>query len=102
MPVGVSLAVVGILLAVIALRTKSARTRGYSLGTQTIVRCHQGHLFTTIWIPGASFKSVRFGLTRFQRCPVGKHWTSVKPVKDADLTDADREVAARTRDVRVP
>jgi len=41
-------------------------------------------------------------LTRFQRCPVGKHWTTVKPVKDSDLTDDDREIAARTRDTRIP
>ena len=30
-----------------------ARRRGYSgLGGNTVVRCRQGHLFTTIWVPG--------------------------------------------------
>ena len=66
------------------------RVKGYSLGWNTIVRCKQGHLFTTIWIPGASVKSLRLGSSRFQRCPVGKHWTRVRPVKDADLTDEIR------------
>jgi hypothetical protein len=86
----------------IALLTGAARKRGYKLGPNTIVRCKQGHLFTTIWIPGASIKSIRLGFSRFQRCPVGKHWTRVTPVKDTDLTDEDRAVAARTRDVRIP
>jgi hypothetical protein len=86
----------------LALLTGVARKRGYKLGPNTIVRCRKGHLFTTIWIPGASFKSVRLGPARLQRCPVGKHWTLVKPVKDTELTDEDRAIAARTRDVRVP
>jgi hypothetical protein len=85
-----------------ALLTGVARKRGYKLGPNTVVRCRKGHLFTTIWIPGASIKSVKLGLSRFQRCPVGKHWTLVKPVKDTELTDEDRAIAARTRDVRVP
>jgi hypothetical protein len=86
----------------LALLTGAARKRGYKLGPNTVVRCRKGHLFTTIWIPGASFKSVRLGTSRFQHCPVGKHWTLVKPVKEAELTDEDRAIAAQTRDVRVP
>jgi len=35
------------------------------------VRCSAGHLFTTIWIPLASLKSVRLGDRRYQRCPAG-------------------------------
>jgi hypothetical protein len=87
---------------VMAVLTGAARARGYKVGPNTIVRCRKGHLFTTIWIPGASIKSVRLGLSRFQRCPVGSHWTLVKPVKEADLTDDDRATAALTRDVRIP
>jgi hypothetical protein len=86
----------------IALMTGAARKRGYRLGWNTIVRCRKGYLFTTIWIPGASVKSLRLGRSRFQRCPVGKHWTLVKPIKDADLTDEDRATAAQTRDARIP
>lgn len=80
----------------------AARMRGYKLGTHTVVRCKDGHLFTTIWIPGASLKAVRLGTVRFQRCPVDGHWTFVRPVREADLTDADREIAEQHHDTRIP
>ena len=38
--------------------TLIARRLGYNLGTDTVVRCRQGHLFTTIWIPGIKFKEL--------------------------------------------
>ena len=83
--------------------TLVAKSRGYSgFGGNTIVRCSQGHLFTTIWIPGGSLKAIRLGWARLQRCPVGNHWTLVTPVKDSDLTDEDRRVAAEHRDVPIP
>lgn len=92
----------GLILVLLAAGTFAARLMGYQLGRETIVRCRDGHLFTTIWIPGASIKAVRLGMLRWQRCPVGKHWTLVSPVREADLTDAERELAALSRDVRVP
>jgi len=92
----------GLVLVLLAAGTFAARLMGYKLGRETIVRCRDGHLFTTIWIPGASIKAVRLGMLRWQRCPVGKHWTLVSPVREADLTDAERELAALSRDVRVP
>ncbi|MGH9114284.1 MAG: hypothetical protein ACRDWW_00485, partial [Acidimicrobiales bacterium] len=76
--------------------------RGRPFGTDSVVRCRSGHLFTTIWIPGASFKAVRLGWWRYQRCPVGKHWTLVTPVKESELTDEERRLAADSRDVRIP
>ena len=76
--------------------------RGYGFGGNTVVRCRGGHLFTTIWIPGASLKAIRLGWMRFQYCPVGKHWTLVTPVKDSDLTDENRRIAAENRDIRIP
>jgi hypothetical protein len=79
-----------------------ARLRGYRLGFRTTVRCRQGHLFTTIWIPGASVKSLRLGMRRFQRCPIGPHWSLVRPVKRRDLTDAQRQEARAHRDFRLP
>jgi hypothetical protein len=82
--------------------TVVARMRGYRFGRDVIVRCRQGHLFTTIWIPGASLKSLRLGWWRFQRCPVGSHWTLVSPVKESELTDAERRSAAEHRDIRLP
>lgn len=95
-----------IVIAVVALTfivwTLVARRRGYKVGGRTIVRCRQGHLFTTLWVPGASIKAVRLGWLRFQYCPVGRHWTLVAPVKEADLTEEERRAAAEQRDVRVP
>jgi hypothetical protein len=29
-------------------------------------------------------------LTRWGRCQVGHHWTRMRPVKEADLTDGER------------
>lgn len=72
------------------------------MGGNTTVRCREGHLFTTIWVPGASIKSVRLGWARLQYCPVGRHWTLVTPVKDSDLSDEEKRVAAENRDIRIP
>ena len=79
-----------------------ARRLGYGFGTETVVRCRRGHLFTTIWIPGVSVKSVRLGWWRLQRCPVGGHWSLVAPVRAADLTAGERRAAGESRDVRIP
>jgi hypothetical protein len=90
-------------VAVLAVGTVAARRRGYSgLGGNTIVRCRKGHLFTTIWIPGASVKSIRLGPRRFQYCPVGRHFSLVAPVKDEDLTSDERRAATARRDLRIP
>lgn len=94
--------VIGAVVALHALGTLIARRRGYKLGGNVVVRCRKGHLFTTIWIPGASVKSLRLGWLRLQRCPVGKHWTLVKPVREADLSKAERRRAAKYHDVRIP
>jgi hypothetical protein len=37
------------------------KLRGYPIGGKLIVRCRQGHLFTTFWLPGVSFTSLRLG-----------------------------------------
>ena len=86
-------------LVAVALRARRRSEPGD--GGDTIVRCREGHLFTTIWVPGASVKAVRLGAKRFQHCPVGEHWTVVTPVNDADLNVEDRAEAAANRDVRV-
>ena len=79
-----------------------ARRMGYGVGGNVVVRCRHGHLFTTIWIPGASLKSVRLGWWRIQRCPVGHHWSLVSPVRESDLTEDERRVAHEHRDARIP
>ena len=77
------------------------RRQGNS-GLRVIVRCQQGHLFSTIWIPLVSFKAVRLGLARFQRCPIGQHWTLVYPVDQSTLSDEERASASQSRDSDVP
>lgn len=78
------------------------RRLGYTMGGDVVVRCRDGHLFTTIWVPFASLKAIRLGPVRLQRCPVGRHWTVVRPVKDRDLTDEERLAASRHHDLRIP
>ena len=76
--------------------------RGYKFGGDVIVRCSAGHLFTTVWVPGVSFKAIRLGWLRYQHCPVGDHWSFVSPVRDEDLTDAERYLASQYRDGPMP
>jgi len=76
--------VVGVVIFYVV-ATIVARRRGYSgLGGRTLVRCRNGHLFRTIWVPGVSLKAIRLGWYRIQFCPVGRHWTVVKPVKERE------------------
>jgi hypothetical protein len=78
------------------------KLRGYPIGGDLIVRCRQGHLFRTIWIPGASVKAIRIGWWRIQRCPVGRHWSVVVPVRDDELADDERQLARQRHDIRLP
>jgi len=96
------IAVLGVVV-VLAVATVVARRRGYSgLGGNTVVRCRDGHLFTTIWVPGVSLKSLRLGWWRFQWCPVGRHWTLVAPAKVTELTEEETSAAALHHDLRIP
>ncbi|MGE5287051.1 MAG: hypothetical protein ACM3ML_07585 [Micromonosporaceae bacterium] len=79
-----------------------ARRLGSMPVGDVVVRCLAGHLFMTIWIPGGSFKAIRLGWFRIQHCPVGNHVTVVTPVRDSDLTDEERRIAAQYHDTRVP
>jgi hypothetical protein len=74
---------------------------GY-VGGNVVVRCRQGHLFTTIWFPGASLKSLRLGSRRVQWCPVGRHWSLVELVRESDLSGRERRNARKHKDVRIP
>jgi hypothetical protein len=85
----------GLLVVLDVVATLVARARGYGVGGNTVVRCRQGHLFTTLWIPGASVKALRLGWWRIQRCPVGRHWTVVAPVKESSLNWLERRRATR-------
>lgn len=70
----------------------------------TPVRCADGHLFSTIWIPAASFKAVRLGDVRRQRCPVGHHWSEVTRLDPDDpaVTPDMLAAAARKHDAWIP
>jgi hypothetical protein len=72
------------------------------LGGSVVVRCRAGHLSTTIWIPGGSLKSLRLGWWRVQRCPVGRHWSIVTPVRESELTEDERRMASAATDIRIP
>jgi hypothetical protein len=85
-----------------AVATVVLRRRGYPMGGNVIVRCRRGHLFTTIWVPLASLKALRLGWWRYQRCPVGDHWSLVRPVKESTLTDAEKLAASEHKDIRIP
>ncbi len=92
------LIVIGLIAA-----TLLARRRGYNVGSShTIVRCLDGHLFTTVWLPGLSLKALRFGPFRLQRCPVGNHLTFVTPVRPEDLTYEERRFAEENHDTSIP
>jgi hypothetical protein len=78
------------------------KLRGYPIGGNLVVRCRKGHLFTTIWLPGVSLKSIRLLWWRLQRCPVGNHWSIVTPVRPAELTNAEKRIAGERRDIRLP
>lgn len=95
-----AIVVAGVLTGIEALGV--ARRRGSLLAVDTVVRCRDGHLFTTWWIPGASLKSVRLGWWRLQRCPVGRHWSLVTAARTAQLTEDEKGEAARCHDARIP
>ena len=75
--------------------------RAGRLGGKVVVRCRSGHVYTTIWIPGVSMKSLRLGFWRFQRCPVGAHWSIVTPVRESDLSEREQRLARGQKDIRL-
>ena len=78
------------------------RRRGYGIAGDVVVRCRQGHLFTTLWVPGVSFTSLRLGFWRLQHCPVGHHWSLVTPVSVEALDPDERTAAGAVHDVALP
>jgi hypothetical protein len=96
------LIVAGTVAAAYAAGTIAAKRRGYSFGMNVVVKCRAGHVFSTIWIPGGSLKSLRLGFWRLQWCPVGRHVALVHPLKDAEVSDEVRQVAAARHDTRIP
>ena len=86
------LVLVAVVLAGLNLWAKRA---GYAIPGRTAARCAKGHLFRTTWIEGGSLTMLRLGpLLRYGRCPVGHHWSTIRPVKEADLTEPERRMLA--------
>jgi hypothetical protein len=58
-----------------------------------VLRCSKGHVFRFrySWWWGNSFTRFRLGFAWYMRCPVGKHWALLKGVKEADLTEEERQ-----------
>ncbi|MBO0709128.1 MAG: hypothetical protein J2P44_12265 [Candidatus Dormibacteraeota bacterium] len=93
---------IGLLVGSVLFETAALWLRARRLGGNVIVRCRQGHLFTTIWIPAVSVKSLRLGPWRVQRCPVGHHFTIVTPVNADHLDEQQRNAAAGEHDLPLP
>lgn len=89
-------------VAILARFSRSSRDSGYRFGADVIVRCRDGHLFTTTWVPLISFKAIRLGMVRFQYCPLCDRPTFVTLMRDSDLTDTERRIAALHRDRGIP
>lgn len=96
--VGLFVLVVAVALIVIVV-AGAAKSRGRF---ERIARCRSGHLFTSTVVPGPSIKAVRLGRVRFQRCPVGNHWTIVSWVDPSTLTSDEVAAAQSSHDVRLP
>lgn len=69
---------------------------------EVIARCSAGHLFTSTWVPLASFKAIRLGRKRFQRCPVGRHWALIERVDPDTLSPTELAAAAGQHDAHLP
>ena len=67
-----------------------------------IVRCKQGGLFETKWVLFSSFKAVRLGSRRLQKCPVHRRWELVQRVDPTTLSGEERAAAARYPAGRLP
>jgi hypothetical protein len=98
LPLEIALPVIAVVVLLKVVAAK--RRRRPALGGEIIVRCSKGHLFWTNWTPLGSLTSIRLGSARFQHCPVGDHWSLVKPVRDSDLTAEDRRIAEQNRVTR--
>jgi hypothetical protein len=89
-------------LATVAFEALAVRSLSGRFGGHIVVRCRRDHVFTTIWIPGASVKAARLGFWRIQYCPVGHHWSIVTPVRVSELSDEEAAAAAAQHDLPVP
>jgi len=93
-----SVIVIFVALGAFVLGALIARRKGFTKHGEVVVRCRQGHLFTTVWTSRLSKRRLDLGFARIQRCPEGNHLTIVTPVDDATLTKEEKKQAKQLRD----
>ncbi|MGP5696249.1 hypothetical protein [Brachybacterium alimentarium] len=54
---------------------------------RTIVQCSKGAYYETVWFPLVSFKAIRLGTRRFQKCPVHQRWELARMVPEEEWTE---------------
>ena len=91
------LAIVGIVFVVV----HTLVTR-YPDRFDVVVECADGHRYSTFWVPAASYKAIRLGPTRYQRCPVGRHWARTRKIDTSSLTAEELATARSIHDCRIP
>lgn len=68
---------------------------------RTIVQCSRGSYYETVWVPYISFKSIRLGSRRFQKCPVHKRWELSRMVPDDEWSPEIIAEARRHKDTNI-
>ncbi len=72
------------------------------MGYWRVMRCKQGHLFETPFLPLVSLKAVKLPQGRFQRCPVDGRWGICELQFTADLSEDELEQARQHRTSPLP
>jgi hypothetical protein len=67
-----------------------------------VVRCSQGHLYRSVWIPGGSLKAVRWFKGRLQWCPIGRHWSWTRRVDASQISPNELAAASEVHVLRIP
>ncbi|WP_034087224.1 hypothetical protein [Streptacidiphilus albus] len=67
-----------------------------------VMRCKDGHLFETPFLPMVSLKAVKLPRGRYQRCPVDGRWGICDLQFTAELSEDERDEAHRNRTSRLP
>ena len=91
--IGIVVAVVWVVLVLV--RFVIAKRRAAPRGHPPIVRCSKGHVFTTVWIPGGSFKAVRW-LDPIPALPGRQAWNIGQTHQRRRLSDEERQSARST------
>jgi hypothetical protein len=69
---------------------------------RTPVRCSEGHVYGSRWVPMVSLKAIRLGNARFQHCPVCHRRRMTTRVPPDQLTVEVLAAAAAIHDGPLP